>query len=145
MGKVKQKTYKTTSEHFKIFQEECSYWIEYFGIIDHRIGFYHIDDSNSYGYCCVNKDRSDRCAGLYLSTDFGINEPTEFQVRKTAFHELCELMFLKISDSLPVDRQANLVHEMIRRFENTIFRDSYHRRFSNVKAKPTTRKLNKSN
>lgn len=130
----------TTDKDYKIFQEEAKYWIRYFGLYSYRFSFSHQEIGD--GSCAasqVNKDRSNKCCVLALEINWKDNKVSDFEIRKSAFHEVLEIMFWEIGDLLHsnvgefVERKA--LHEIIRIMENTVFNDSYLKRFENDRAK----------
>lgn len=115
----------TTEEHFKAFQEEALRWIEFFGLKGWQVDFRHAD---------LEKNRADisyglgsRIAAITLSTNWSHDPVTEEKVRRSAFHEVCELLLGRLSifakerfnvEEFQIDEE---VHALIRTFENVIF------------------------
>jgi len=122
--------YKTTAKHFALFQKECEKWIEYFGLKDWDVAYHHYigennDDPDSLAR--VNFTTGARAATIFLMKGWGC-KPTSLLVRRYAFHEVCELMLADIyvfansryAEEGNLDR---IIHTMVRRLENTVFRD----------------------
>lgn len=125
---------KTTNSDFELYKRECEYWVKYFGLIDYRIAYKHNNDiEGALAYCAVNANKSDRVVQLCLCVDWCNDTVDRFNICKSAFHEVCELLLDKIHSNLPIDRSVDLVHELIRKFENSIFNDYYNKRYKNKK------------
>ena len=52
-------TYKTTKKDFAEFKKECCKWIEYFGISDYEIHYYHEDAEGNQGRRRTASTRTD--------------------------------------------------------------------------------------
>jgi len=119
---------KTTKKHFELFKKECKKWIEFFGLKEWNV---------SYDWCtpvedCVlawsNHHFSAKSSYLILSKEWRNTVPvTNEQVKKSAFHEVCEMMLFPLrymsecrflSDT-EIDPE---IHRLIRTFENVIFK-----------------------
>lgn len=120
---------KTTKKHFKLFQEEAEYWIERFHLREWKITILHenstlpsLKDSALAWNGCQFEDRITR---IGLSTNWGKYDPiTEYELSKSAFHEVCELLLgdLVMSanmDAAPTQKAQNTAdhHSVIRRLE----------------------------
>ena len=127
-------TYRTTEEHFEAFQDEARKWIAYFGLSEWEIVFRHREvdgramcDAHSEGHIAV----------LTLSSEWKtVEEPDEAGVRKSGFHEVCELLLMDDwfaatnTDLTPEQRERQLEkerHRIIRRLENSLYRQSKER------------------
>ena len=116
---------KTTKEHFEIFKTECDWWIDYLGLKDWYIDYTHTktDDNSRASYAA---DIPARVINLNLNADWGIDEITEPNIKLSAFHEVCELLLVRLNDmadkkSTPEEREEE-IHAIIRRLENTLFK-----------------------
>jgi len=117
-------SYKTTKKDFAEFKKEAEYWIEYFGLINWDMHFQHIHIEEFRAQCWVNVPGK-RC-DIELATEWGL-PPKKKGIKLVAFHEVCELMLRALS-LMAEGRYANLTvqsetHDIIRRLENTIFRE----------------------
>ena len=119
----------TTKKQFKIFQDQVIKWLEYFGLKGWQVHFIHkkTDARAKLIFNCVG-----RIATFILSADWskidddGI-QITDHDIRKCAFHEVCELLLGRLNDmakqrfnldELDVDEE---LHHIIRTLENVIF------------------------
>lgn len=116
------KGYKTTSKDFDIFKKEGLKWQNYFGLKEWSISYVHIKLEGVFGECSAIIPGKVCC--IRLNTQPG--EP--FNVRKTAFHEICELLLWELSDMAHAAYSKNMAeastHDIIRRLENTVFEES---------------------
>jgi hypothetical protein len=118
---------KTTKKHFELFQKEAAKWIEYLGLKGWRVTFRHYYLSGSRAE--IHSDSlADRSVSIFLSTDWGNDLVTDSNIKRSAFHEVCELLLLRIY-SMAVDRDSTESqvteesHNIIRTLENTVFKD----------------------
>lgn len=124
MDKAEQNV--TTEEHFRIFQEESLRWIEFFGLKGWQVEFRHenVEGKNYRAACSASLYA--RTSALTLTVDWKHDPVTELKVRRSAFHEVCELFFSRI-EILANDRTTNEdmvreeIHHIIRTMENTVF------------------------
>lgn len=119
---------KTTKKHFEIFREEFWKWVDFFGMKAWEIRILH--EQNEGGLASTWADVRARKATIRLSPDWGDDDPvTEDAVRKTAFHEVCELFIWGLG-ALARARDRNTLddeieeqeHIIIRTLENVIFK-----------------------
>lgn len=127
---------KTSPELFNVFREEVRRWLHYFGIKEYRVEFEHI--SMKSVRADVIFDMWGKTAIIRLNKNWGKDEPTEHLVRKSAFHEVCELMISKIHNMLlhkatyVQDDVEEEIHRLIRILENTVFVDVVQLNFSSA-------------
>lgn len=121
---------KTTKKQYEIFKTECQKWIDYFGLKNWQVYYRHTKIEGARAQASFN------CVGgivtLTLNTDW--NELSrdfvcDENVRKSAFHEVCEIMFGRMDDmvgqrfGLIEEDVTEEIHRLIRILENTIFKD----------------------
>jgi hypothetical protein len=124
----------TTKKHFELFVKECKYWIDKFGIKGWDIEFTHksLCDENKAG---ISWKIMSRIASINLEPKWGEKQElyktiTDKVIRKTAFHEVCELLLgrLAMMADCKISNYRDAVeeetHNIIRIFENTVFEDS---------------------
>lgn len=135
-----KKKNRTTAEHFRIFVEECEYWIRYFGLIEYRVDFYH-NDIDGIGETRVNQNRTDMVATILLGTNWENTAISDYLVRQTGFYEVVELLTWEYGDIVwnktGKEYERAAAHRLIRRLENSVFKESYNRRFGNVERTST--------
>lgn len=117
--------YKTNKKHFDIFKKETLKWIEYFGLKDWEIRLEHATDEENMAYVLINS--VNRFAMIGLSKTWSC-KPSVKELKQSAFHEVLELLLEKIvftasKGSLGDVEIQEAKHDVIRRLENTIFKD----------------------
>ena len=125
------KNNKTTKVQFELFKKECEFWIDHFGLKGWHVEYIH--QNHDDGRACCGWKISGRIANITLSTEWEDwrKEPiTENDIKRSAFHEVCELLLSRLS-MMAKNRIANHddvvdeeVHNIIRTLENTIFKRS---------------------
>lgn len=118
----------TTTEHFDIFQKEALKWLDFFGLKGWDVHFSHRK---------LNGDRAriifngvGRVATIFLNTHWTEEDGilfTDKDIRKSAFHEVCELLLGRLNqmasqrfnlDALDIEEE---IHQIIRTLENVVF------------------------
>jgi len=117
--------YKASKKELEVFKTEAKKWIRVFGLVDWEI-VYGYDEANDCRASCT-ADKESMIALIYLSRDWNTYKPKLSEIRKMAFHEVCELLLAKFrlgaedryttEDELETER-----HAIIRVLENTIYR-----------------------
>lgn len=119
---------KITKAHFEIFKTECQKWIEIFGLKNWQINYVHkkLEDSRaSTSFNCVGG-----IATIFLNTNWDEKASYEFDVndvRKSAFHEICELLLGRLNNmveqryGLHVQDIEEEIHRIIRILENVLW------------------------
>ena len=137
---------KTTAADFEVFKAECEYWIRYFGLIEYRIDFYHMGDG--LGETNVNKNRSDMVASISLGTKWENTPISDYMIRQTAFHEVIELLTWEYGDVVwnktGQEYERTAAHRLIRRLENSVFKESYERRHGNTATAIYTKRITRN-
>ena len=119
---------KITPKHFTIFKTECQKWIEIFGLKNWQINYVHKKLENARARTRFN------CVGgiatIFLNTNWSEEASYEFDVndvRRSAFHEICELLLGRLNDMV-VQRYAlheadteEEIHRIIRILENVLW------------------------
>jgi len=128
--KEEPKPGETTAEHFAAFKDECQRWIKYFGLTEWEVVFAH-EDVDDHTRADITTTQSARIAKIRLSKNWSNNPDgilCEQTVRKSAFHEVCELLLSEINliascrfgyDEIDLEAAK---HAIIRRLENTLFK-----------------------
>jgi len=115
---------KTNKTHFRKFERYCKGWIDNFRIVGWEINIIHRQSGSDRAYTVVSSP-SDRIAVIGLSEDWGGVEPTEEQLNRCAFHEVCELFLSRYDHAAQSrfceKRELNETrHEIIRTLENLL-------------------------
>lgn len=124
---------ETTKENFNFFIEECKYWIEKFGLKEWEFRFKHEDHKTLKDSCAwYEYNWQGRLASIGLSVSWDNTEPTDYQVSKSAFHEICEMLLADLetiarSDICPSQKEELITckHSVIRRIEWAIWEPYY--------------------
>ena len=125
---------KITPKHFSTFKQEVLFWVDYFGLKDWTVEFENKDLDQNRANCNCNIN-AHRCL-ICLNVEFDINLD-DFQLRKSAFHEVCEMFLWRLGNLACSGNSHNQVddetHKIIITLENTVFTDSYKKRFKTQK------------
>ena len=115
---------KTTAADFDLFKRECEYWIEWFGINSWHVSYEHknINDTQAL----LDYDTMNRSAEIVLATKLPTNVHNDEYIKRTAFHEVAELLTCRLSTiagwignkDFVLDRQ----HEIIHILENSVYK-----------------------
>jgi hypothetical protein len=120
---------KITPKHFSTFTQEVLFWVGYFGIKDWDVCIYNrkIDFRAS----CLCDIQAHRC-NIILNVEYD-DCLDDYQLKKSAFHEVCELLLWRLGNlgiegynPKTVDDET---HKIIITLENTVFVESYKKRF----------------
>lgn len=116
-------------EHdFQVFKDEADFWIKEFGLFDWSITYAFEELEDCYAECRINWQG--KCAELALHK-WPHKERSKQDIRKSAFHEVCELLltdleYHTVNDAIPQEERERLTemarHGVIRRLENSIFK-----------------------
>ena len=118
----------STARYFPLFQKEAQYWIDYFGLKTWEVMFTNLKDIENratIGWKVIG-----RIAKINLALDWeeGTEVVTALNVKKCAFHEVCELLLARLGMMADgrISNNKDLVteetHAIIRTLENTIFK-----------------------
>lgn len=116
----------TTNDHFVAFKDECERWIDKLGLYGWKFTYFHEDWGNAKATNAV--DFAGRLASINLSTTWRNVEPTYFEVRCSAFHEVCEVMLHSFRRGEDTTEE---VHDVIRRLERAMFKPDFDKRHKN--------------
>ena len=117
-----------TENDFALFKAEAQKWIDLFGLKDWDVTFDFSHLENSSAECFVNWHA--KCALITLG-QFPRGEVTQDDVRRSAFHEVCELLlsdmeFTALNEEIPHSERKLMTevarHAVIRRLENSVFK-----------------------
>jgi len=119
--------YKTTKKHFSVFMEEAGFWINFFGLHQWDISFFHDIpiEADSVLACCIADSDAMQCS--LMLNPFWSDKPTVENIRAAAFHEVCENLLGK-TDSLAkaryvtVDEINSERHSVISILYNSVYR-----------------------
>ena len=125
----KEKVYKTTKRHFNVFCAEVIKFIDIFGLMGWEVNFEHRLYLNNAQAVCIT-DQEGRTCTMALATDWIALKPTDLEVRKAAFHEVCELLLSRLNTfakyrfvrESQIDEES---HNLIRILERVVWK-KYH-------------------
>ncbi len=118
---------KTTEKHFEIFKIEAEKWIRQFGLTEWEVYYSHSNLRGMKAQCKYNL--TGRNATISLSTEYVddiIDYNIESDIKKSAFHEVCELLLGPLESmveqryALGADDVREETHRIIRRLENFV-------------------------
>jgi hypothetical protein len=125
----KDKVYKTTKRHFKLFCDEIRKFIDIFGLVGWEVYFEHKQYLSTELAVCIT-DQQGRTCTISLAPKWVALKPTDLEVRKAAFHEVCELLLSRLNrfakdrfiHESQIDEES---HNIIRILERVLW-EKYH-------------------
>jgi len=124
---------ETTDEHFNVFREEANKWLDVFGLKGWGVRVLHTDEGKPSGAkAWLSAKYCDRIASICMAKTWEhpiANPPTDENIRRDAFHEVCELL-LEPMDVLAGSRNWDREefdaarHAVVRILENVIWEKS---------------------
>ena len=120
-----EENYTTTSEQFKIFKDEAEFWKHYLGLLDWEIYYEHSFIGEGRAKCLG--DPQARIVTIVLTTEWHCSHILEQEIRKSAFHEICEVLLYPLRQMIESNQYIadsdidSQIHQIIRRLENTLF------------------------
>lgn len=122
--------YELEDHHFEVFKEEARKWMTFWGLTEWEVFFVFSPDEDGCRASCYTK-HFDKICHLALNKRPDLCEPpNEISIRKSAFHEVCELLlssltFIALDEEIPYTERKGLTesesHAVIRRMENALF------------------------
>ena len=117
---------ETTKENFTYFIKECEHWIEKFHLREWEFRFRHKDHKNSLAWYKYGWEG--RLVTIGLSIKWDEIETTKYNLSKSAFHEVCEILLANLESTARLDicpsQEQELTaskHSIIRRMEWAIW------------------------
>ena len=87
---------KTTKKDFQIFKKECVKWLQVFGLKGWEIHYSHEKIKLEWSASC-SYNFTGRVATLTLNTERDEDYYNTKDIKKDAFHEVCEVFLARIS------------------------------------------------
>ena len=88
--------YSTTKRHYNLFCKEVRKYIDIFGLMGWEVNFLHkLYLYNAQAVCIT--DQQGRTCTMAIATEWIALKPTDFEIRKAAFHEVCELLLSRLN------------------------------------------------
>ncbi len=125
----KEKVYKTNKRHYNLFCNEVRKFIDIFGLVGWEVNFEHKRYLSTELAVCIT-DQQGRTCTISLSPTWVGLKPTDLEVRKSAFHEVCELLLSRLNtfakdrfvQESQIDEES---HNIIRILERVLW-EKYH-------------------
>lgn len=115
----------TTNKHFRTFKRECKKWVRVFGLTDWEIHYFHEPDPDN-DRAWISRDLQNHTAGVFLGLNWDSVPPSDHELERAAFHEVCELLLSPLDDAakcryttVPQINEAR--HEVIHVLENVLW------------------------
>ena len=127
MGKSKEKLF--LQPYLKLFQEEADYWFRYFGLLDFDLKVKISTSDEMENLAEATCDHIAKHATIVIAKfwpEYYFND-MDYEVRLTAFHEVCEILFGRIralADRFSDMEVNETIHSIINRLQNSIFIES---------------------
>jgi hypothetical protein len=119
-----EKQYNTNKKHYNFFITECKRYQKVLSLYDWQIYYSHMKNESNLAWCNANEDGAN--ATISLNTDWSYTEPTNEELSRCAFHEVCELLLWKLDEMARIGcspkRCNEERHAIIRRLENTVWK-----------------------
>lgn len=114
----------TTKGAFELFKKCVMYWIKHFGLYGWDIRLLHQEDEDSLAYTKFNV--LNRSASIVLSKNWGDRIVTDIEIDKSAFHEVCELLMMRVRFAeearfVSTEKMGEEIHTIIRTMEHLIW------------------------
>ncbi len=118
---------QTTNEDFELFKEEFKKWQVHFGLIGWNVFFRHEKLKNMFA--CIRTNLVGRVATVKFNTEWDKNDYGAVEIRKTAFHECCELLMSRMNAlanyrHTTEDEVTEENHNIIRILEHILFHNN---------------------
>jgi len=122
--KMKEDFVELNAADFELFKNKCQSWIEFFGLHGWRV-FYNFEEiKDCFGDCTCFL--SGRVCTIRLNSKIHKDDFAELDLRRTAFHEVLEILFSRIRSInnaryVSDDEMEEEIHNIIRILENKLF------------------------
>ena len=128
---------KTKKKDFKVFRAECEYWVDKFNLREWKIYYKHekstvVPDTLAW----IKSNWCGRTCLIGLTPDWVNHDLVkDFELGRSAFHEVCELMLSDVGsiaqmDICPTqkDELESRLHSVIRRLEHAVWLPDWEKR-----------------
>ena len=138
-----EERFELTEKHFEMFKDEFMRWVDILGMKGWEFIFKHIELVDARAQ--VMPGQRGRVVVICLNTIWEGQEATEYELRRTGFHEAVELFLSKITQ-LAHERsvtEADIeeeTHNIIRTLENVIWEVDFEERMKSIKLKSKKKK-----
>jgi hypothetical protein len=123
---------KEPKTDFEIFKNECRKWIKFFGLTEWEIDYAFVKDDEKIDAWVTFDEINGMLAVICMNALWKERDETFYtldNVKKAAFHEVCEVLIAKIIRlasaryCVSEDELTLAKHELIRRLENTLYKE----------------------
>jgi hypothetical protein len=116
----------TNDKHFDAFKKECDKWIKIFGLIGWQVDYEHDGDEKERNLAWCQTNILARRSTIGLVKNWAHQEVTTSEVKRCAFHEVCELLLSRMkiiaeTRIIGTDEIAEENHNLIRILENVLW------------------------
>jgi hypothetical protein len=122
--------YELSDDHFNYFVLCCKGWLDHFGIKDWQVDYALKEDADDdFRAMTIIYCESNRVSEIILANIWDV-DPNDYQLSKTAFHEVLELLLADLS-MMAANREFNHDvfdrerHRVIRMLERAVFNRSW--------------------
>ena len=118
-----------SNDSFEFFKECVKNWVDFFGLYNWEVGV-HSEEGNGDGSLAYTTFHvENKRADIFLCEDWDGLEKTDRELDKTAFHEVCEVLLLRIrylagKREFSYDELDGEIHSIIRILTAKIFEKS---------------------
>jgi len=113
-------------KYLKLFRVKAEYWFKYFGLLDFDL-FVRISSTNMDNLAEATCDHFAKSATITISKFWPDDQLNEYEVKCTAFHEVCEIMLSRLralaNGKFSEEEVNETIHSVINRLQHTIFKE----------------------
>ena len=123
---------KEKKSDFDIFKAECEKWIKFFGLTEWEIDYAFVKDDEKIDAWVSFDEINGMLAIICMNSTWKERDKNFYNIeniKKTAFHEVCEVFMAKLVRlasaryCVAEDEITLAKHEIIRRLENTFYKE----------------------
>lgn len=113
-----------TDSDFELFKSHCESWLGFFGLFGWRV-YYFFEECDG-AYAEVRCDIIGRVASITLNKKVAKRDFDQHSLDRTAFHEVCEILFARVKSInnaryVADDEMEEEIHHLIRTLENVVY------------------------
>lgn len=132
MKKVLKPTKPVKNPDFDLFKKECNRWIEVFGLKEWEIEYAFTPDGEKIDAWVCFDEQNGMVAIICMNANWKERDENFYNddnIKKAAFHEVCEVLVAKLVRSavsrfsVTEDEIVLMKHELIRRLENSMYKE----------------------
>lgn len=121
---------KTTEKLFPqkyltLFKSKAEYWFRYFGLLDFDLKV-RISSTNMDNLAEATCDHLAKYATITISKYWPSHQLNEYEVKVTAFHEVCEVLLGRLralaNGKFSEEEVNETIHAVINRLQNSVYK-----------------------